>query len=377
MRIPDEAEILEGLRAWVEIETPTGHAAGINRLMDLVAAEFAELGAAVARIPGRDGQGDHLSIEMPWDGPPDTPGLLVLCHLDTVHPVGSLETMPFRVEGDRAYGPGISDMKGGVYIAYRALRSLVEAERATPLPVRLLMTSDEETGSATSRDLIERAADRAAYVLVTEPAREGGKIVTGRRGIGRYTLTARGRAAHSGTNHAAGRSAIREMAAQVLAIEAMTDRAAGVTLNVGTIRGGTTDNTVPEHCVAGIDLRVETEAQMAEMDARLRALAPADPDVSLALEGGPNRPPYRKTPEIAALFEHARSLAAEEGWTLEDLHTGGGSDGSFVAARVPTLDGLGVDGAKAHTTEEHLYVSSLLPRMTLLRRLMETLGAAP
>ncbi|MEM1345097.1 MAG: M20 family metallopeptidase [Pseudomonadota bacterium] len=376
MHIPDQAELLAGIRAWVEIETPTGHAAGLNRLMDLAAAEYAALDAQITRIPGRDGQGDHLSIALPWAGsdPENTPGLLVLSHLDTVHGVGALARMPFRIEDDCAYGPGICDMKGGAYIALRACASLVQAGRQTPLPVRILLTSDEETGSETSRALIEAEGARAAYVLVTEPARSGGKIVTGRRGIGRYALTAHGRAAHSGTNHAQGRSAVREMARQVLAIEEMTDYDRGLTLNVGQLRGGTTDNTVPEHCVAGIDLRVESMAVFEEADARLRALSPVDPDVSLHLEGGLNRPPYRKTPKIAALFAHAQTLAAEDGWVLEDLHTGGGSDGSFLAAKIPTLDGLGVDGAKAHTEEEHLYVSSLVPRMTLLRRLMETLG---
>ncbi len=376
MRVPDDAEILEGVRAWVEIETPTGHVAGINRLMDLAGEGYRALGAEIARTPGRDGQGDHLSIALPWDGARERgKEILILSHLDTVHPVGSLATMPWRVEGDHAYGPGTSDMKGGAYIAYRALRSLAEAGRATPLPVRVLLTSDEETGSATSQALIEETAERAAYVLVTEPARGGGKIVTGRRGVGRYRLEARGRAAHSGTNHAKGRSAVREMAHQVLAIEAMTDYARGVTLNVGRIEGGSTDNTVPEACWAGIDLRVESEALAAEMDAALRALRPVDPDVTLTLSGGPNRPAYTKTAGIAALFEHAKALAAEDGWVLEDLHTGGGSDGSFVANTVPTLDGLGVDGAEAHTATEHLYIHSLQPRMALLRRLVETLGA--
>ncbi len=376
MHIPQEAELLEGIREWVEIETPTGHAPGLNRLMDLAGAQYEAIGANVSRIPGRDGQGDHLSIELPFTGGDrvNMPGILVLCHLDTVHRVGSLERMPFRIDGDCAYGPGICDMKGGAYIAMRALGSLTEAGRQTQLPIRVLLTSDEETGSDTSRDLIEEEGARAAYVLVTEPARSGGKIVTGRRGLGRYTLTAHGRAAHSGTNHAIGRSAIREMARQILAIEDLTDYDRGVTLNVGQIRGGTTDNTVPEYCVAGVDLRVDNMAVYEETDAALRALRPHDPDVSLTLEGGINRPPYRKGPQIQGLFDHAKGLAAEEGWELKDLHTGGGSDASFVAAKVATLDGLGVDGAAAHTDDEHLYVSSLIPRMTLLRRLFETLN---
>ncbi|MGF1502047.1 MAG: M20 family metallopeptidase [Paracoccaceae bacterium] len=373
MRIPSEAEILEGLRAWVEIETPTDHPEGVNRLMGLVAEAYTELGARVVRIPGRAGAGDHLEIDLPHPRAGET-GVLVLSHLDTVHAVGTLGQLPFRVEGDRAFGPGICDMKGGAYICYRALRTLIEAEVETPLPVRLVINSDEETGSETSRDLIERAAERAKYVLVTEPARSGGKIVTGRRGVGRYGISTHGRAAHAGTNHDKGRNAVLEMARQVIAIEGMTDYARGLTLNVGRIQGGTTDNTVPEWCHARIDVRMETEEIAEEIDARLRALAPHDGDVEVTLTGGINRPPYRKTAGIEALFQHARGLAAEIGFALEDMHTGGGSDGSFVAARVPTLDGLGVDGAAAHTLEEHLYVSSLVPRMTLQRRLFETLA---
>lgn len=376
MRIPTETEILDGLRPWVEIETPTGHVAGLNRLMDLVAEDYRALGARIERIAGTHGQGDHLSIGLPWRGavPADGPALLILSHLDTVHPVGTLADFPFRVEGARAYGPGIADMKGGAYIAYRALRSLIEAEIETPLPIRLLITSDEEIGSPTSRTLIEAEGARAKAVLVTEPARSGGKIVTGRRGVGRYTLTAQGRAAHAGTNHDKGRSAIREIARQVEAMEAMTDYARGLTVNIGRIEGGTTDNTVPEWARAHIDTRMQTMAIAAEIDARLRALRPSLDGVALTLEGGLNRPPYEKWPGIAALFDHAKGLAADIGFTLEDMHTGGGSDGSFVAASVPTLDGLGVDGAEAHTRNEHIYTASLVPRMTLLRRLAETVA---
>ncbi|MEO1599293.1 MAG: M20 family metallopeptidase [Pseudomonadota bacterium] len=376
MRIPKDKELLAGIRAWVEVETPTGHAPGLNHLMDMVGEAFTELGAAVERTPGREGQGDHLLCRLPWRGAipgDDVPGLLILSHLDTVHAVGTLDVLPFRVEGDHAYGPGTSDMKGGAYIAYRAIRTLVEAEHETPLPVRYLFTSDEETGSETSRDLIEAAAEHAKYVLVTEPARGGGKIVTGRRGVGRYGLSAKGRAAHAGTNHAAGRSAIRELARKVLEIEGKTDYERGVTFNIGRIWGGTTDNTVPEEAGMRIDLRFTDPADGPAMDAWLRSLTPDEPDVEIALTGSLNRPAYTKTNAIASLFEHAKGLAAEAGWVLEDMHTGGGSDGSFVAARVSTLDGLGVDGADAHTLNEHLYVSSLQPRMALMRRLLETL----
>lgn len=376
MRIPQNDELLAGIRAWVEVETPTGHAAGLNRLMDMVEEGFVELGAEIARTPGREGQGDHLLARLPWRGAvpaDDVPGVLILSHLDTVHPVGTLDVLPFRIEGDRAYGPGTSDMKGGAHIAYRAIRSLVEAGHETPLPIRMLFTADEETGSETSRDLIEAAADHAKFVLVTEPARSGGKIVTGRRGVGRYGLSAEGRAAHSGTNHAEGRSAIRELAHKLLEIEGQTDYERGITFNIGRIWGGTTDNTVPGQAGMRIDLRFTDQADGDAMDAYLRGLTPTEPDVRIELTGGLNRPAYSKTNAISALFEHAKRLAAEAGWELADLHTGGGSDGSFVAARVPTLDGLGVDGAEAHTLNEHLFISSLQPRMALIRRLLETL----
>ncbi len=371
MIIPDERELLAGLRPWVELESPTGDAAAVSRMTALAGRAFGELGMSIETIPGRDGAGDHVSAKFPGRSGPT---LLVLCHLDTVHPSGTLKKNPFRIEGDCAWGPGIYDMKGGVYIAYRALRTLVEAGLETPLPLHFLLTSDEETGSATSRELIERAAEHAKYVLVTEPARGGGKCVTGRRGVSRYWLRAHGRAAHSGVRHSDGRSAVREIANHILALEAMTDEAQGLTVNVGTIEGGTTLNTVPEHCLIGVDVRSQTPEIAEEFHTHITSVAPYNPDVRLEVSGGINRPAYTKTNAIGSLLAHAQTLASDIGFELEDMHTGGGSDGSFVARRVATLDGIGVDGAGAHTEDEHIYVSSLVPRMTLLRRLFETLG---
>ncbi|WP_226581921.1 M20 family metallopeptidase [Acuticoccus sediminis] len=368
---PETSELIAGLKPWIETESPTSDPARVNAMMDLATAELAAAGASVTRIPGRDGRGDHLSAAMPWGG--DGPGVLVLCHLDTVHPVGTIAQLPYRQDGDRLYGPGTADMKGGAYIALKAAAA-VGKDGTGRLPVRFVFTADEETGSKTSRTLIEESAKNARYVLVTEAGRDGGKVVTSRKGVGIYELTATGRAAHAGTSHADGRSAVVEMARQILAIEALTDRERGITLNVGQVHGGTVTNTVPERCVANIDLRVTEDRDFAGIDAALHALAPHDPDVTLSLTGGPNRPAYTKGPGIAALHEHAARLAAELGFPLEDLHTGGGSDGSFVANHVPTLDGLGVEGAAAHTINEHLYVSSMVPRMMLLRRLMETLS---
>ncbi|MEO1274106.1 MAG: M20 family metallopeptidase [Pseudomonadota bacterium] len=368
--------ILARIRAWVEIETPTGHVAGINALMDHAGAEYAAIGGELERVPGRDGQGDHLHIRLPWTGraAPDAPGILVLCHLDTVHPVGTLaEALPFRIEAGRAWGPGIADMKGGAAMALCALEALHQAGAETPLPVRVLLTSDEEIGSPTSEGLIREAAREAAYILCTEPARNGGKAVTARKGVAHYGLEAHGRAAHAGGNHQDGRSAIAELARKIVEIEARTDYASGTTFNVGRVWGGTTDNTVPERAGCRIDLRVETEEAFADADAWLRALRPETPDVTLTLEGGLNRPPFTKSNAIAALFEHARGLAEELGITLEDMASGGGSDASFVARDTAVLDGIGIEGALMHTHDEHVVIDSIVPRTRLFMRLFQTL----
>jgi glutamate carboxypeptidase len=371
VQTPDAATLLAGINRWVAIESKSGDLKGLNAMMDEAEGEFRAAGLQTERIPGRDGQGDHFRARAPWSG--DGPGVLVLCHLDTVHATGTLKINPIRTEGDRAYGPGIYDMKGCVYIALAAVRSLIAAGRQTPLPLRFLVVSDEEVGSPTSRALIEAEAENAKYVLVVEPARDGGKCVTARKGSGRMTLTTHGKAAHSGLRHQDGESAILEMARQIVDIEAMTDYETGVTVNVGLIQGGTGVNVIPDRCTAEIDLRMmRTEDGEAALR-RLRGLKPYNPAVRLEIEGGLNRPPFQKSNAIAALYEHARGLATEIGIDLIDTHTGGGSDGNFTASIAPTLDGIGVDGAGAHTLEEHLLVSSLVPRMTLLRRLFETL----
>ncbi len=364
--------MIEGIRRWVEIESPTYEAAAVNRVMDCVVAEAQDAPLRVERIAGRGGFGDSVALRTERAG--EAPGILILSHLDTVHPIGTLARLAFRRDGDRLYGPGVYDMKGGAYLAFEALRRAARAG-SIRLPVTQLFTADEEIGSPTTRDLIEAEAKRARYVLVTEPARDGGKVVTSRKGVGRFDISTKGRPAHSGSRHEAGRSAIREMARQVLAIEGMTDYARGVTTTVGLISGGTAANVVPQHCTATIDLRVRDDEAGREMVARLLGLRPCDPDVELSVTGGMNRPPFAKSPAIDSLFRHARALAAEIGFALaESPMTGGGSDGNFTAALgVPTLDGLGIDGDGAHTEWEYGLVSSIEPRALLLQRLIETL----
>jgi glutamate carboxypeptidase len=373
------ASLLEGIRAWVEVESHTPDIDGVNACMDACAAGWRAIGAEVTRIPGTPMPGlatggDHLSVAAPWNRPgANEPGILVLCHLDTVHPKGTIRDLPFRIDGDRAYGPGIYDMKGGAYLAFAAIRAIAAEGRATPLPVRLLYVADEETGSPSSRALIEQEGARAKFVLVVEPARDGGKIVTARKGVGRFVIAAHGRPAHAGARHDLGRSAIKEIARHIVAIEAMTDYTRGITFNFGQIRGGTADNVVPARCETTLDMRVKTMEQGDELVARILGLEPYDPDVRLEVAGGLNRPPYEMSRAGAALFDHARAVAAPLGIDLVGISTGGGSDGNFVADKVATLDGLGVDGNGAHTMDEHLLISSLVPRFKLLKRLFETL----
>jgi glutamate carboxypeptidase len=370
----DLDRLLAGIQSWVEIESPTSDTAAVNRMIDRVQADAAALPVAVERIPGRDGRGDMLTLRTRDAG--EKPGILILSHIDTVHPVGMLAgPLRFRRDGDKLYGPGIYDMKGGAYLAFAAFAAVARANSAQ-LPVSFLFTPDEEVGSPTSRAMIEAEARRARVVLVTEPARDGGKVVTARKGVGRFELTATGVPAHSGSRHQDGHSAIREMARQVLAIEAMTDYARGVTTTVGMINGGTAPNVIPQYCHITADLRVREVKTGEEFEAKILGLQPFDKDVKLTITGGMNRPPFEKTAEIDALLKRAQDVGRAFGLDVKDTEmTGGGSDGNFTAALgVPTLDGLGIDGEGAHTEWEHAFVSSIVPRARLMQGLLETLG---
>ena len=367
----DSKAILDGIRRWVEVETPTEAPAQVNKLATMVADGYRDLPVAIERIAGHSGCGDHLVVRSSWGQ--HEPGILVLSHLDTVHPIGFIERLPFRVEGDAAFGPGIYDMKGGAYLAYHAFRQLCARGERPPLGVTQIYVSDEEIGSPTSRALIEAEGRKAKYVLVTEPARDGGKIVTGRKGVGRFDIAIRGVPAHAGTRPEDGRSAIRELANIILTLEAMNDLKRGVTVNVGVVRGGSRPNVIAEEAYAEIDLRAPTMADADDLVARILNLKSRTEGVSVKVSGGLNRPPYEKGNAGAALYEHARTLAAEIGFDLVDTFTGGGSDGNFTAPHTATLDGLGVDGQGAHTHYEQMYISSIEPRTRLLYRLYQTL----
>src|SRR6476646_10378129 len=346
----DSRTILDGIRRWVEIETPT---------------------EAPEQVAGHSGCGDHILARSSWGQ--DAPGILVLSHLDTVHPLGFIQRLPFKIEGDSAFGPGIYDMKGGAYLAYHAFAQLCATPERSPLGVTQLYVSDEEIGSPTSRALIEAEGRKAKYVLVTEPARDGGKIVTGRKGVARFEIFIKGVPSHAGTRPEDGRSAIRELGNVIQTLEAMNDLKRGVTVNVGVVRGGTKPNVIAEEAYAEVDMRVPTHADADELVPKILNLRSRTEGVSVRVVGELNRPPYEKGNAGAALYEHAKTIAAEIGFELVDTATGGGSDGTLNATHTATLDGLGGDGKGAHTHYEQMYLPSIEPRARLLHRLYQTL----
>ena len=367
----DTKAILDGIRRWVEIETPTEAPEQVNKLATMVADGYRGLPASVERIAGRDGSGDHLVARSAWGQ--DQPGILVLSHLDTVHPMGFIQRLPFHIEGDSAFGPGIYDMKGGAYLAFHAFGQICAAPERSPLGITQLYISDEEIGSPTSRALIEAEGRKAKYVLVTEPARDGGKIVTGRKGVARFEVFIKGVPSHAGTRPEDGRSAIRELGNVIQTLEGMNDLKRGVTVNVGVVRGGTKPNVIAEEAYAEVDMRVPSIADADELVPKILGLKSRTEGVDVRVVGELNRPPYEKGNAGAALYEHAKTLAAEIGFELVDTKTGGGSDGNFTAPYTATLDGLGVDGKGAHTHYEQLYISSIEPRARLLHLLYQTL----
>lgn len=370
----DSDAILGNIRNIVEIESPSRHAAGVNRVLETIARSFEGTGAASERELTADSLGDILLVRC--DPTRNEPGILVLSHMDTVHPVGTLASkLTYRREGDRVYGPGIYDMKGGLMLAVEAFRRIARARQRTKLPITFLFTPDEELSSPVSRRVIEREARGQRYVLVTEPARDGGKVVTERKGIGVFVIRTRGRPAHAGGDPDKGRNAIVAMAEIVLAINVLNDPRRGITTNVGLIAGGTARNTVAEECMIEVDLRFCDPANASEMEAKLKALKSSRPDIETTVTGKITRPPFVRGRGVDLVFDKAATIAKEIGFNLKRApRVGGGSDGNFtVAMGIPTLDGLGVDGDGAHTNHEYMLFSSIEPRTRLLQGLMEQL----
>jgi glutamate carboxypeptidase len=363
-------DLLTELSAWVRMETPTTDPAAVNRLMDVAEAALTQEGAAIARIPGRGGFGDTLIARTPGEGQP----ILVAGHLDTVWSHGTLDAMPYQVNGEKAHGPGIYDMKAGSFLAFHAVRAILRQGIPTACPIVLLLTPDAEVGSPTSRDLIEREAAGAAAVLIPEPAGQGGACVTARKGVGRFTLRVEGRGAHAGGNFQEGASAVVELSHQVLALHRMVDIERGITLNVAPVWGGSRPNVISPDAGCEIDLRVNSVEDGALMERRILDLTAHTAGCRVIVEGGMNRPPFAENAAILSLYDKARAVAARVGIRLPRQHRGGGSDGNFTAALgVPTLDGLGCPGSGAHASHEHILWRHLAPRAALMAGLLETL----
>ena len=368
----DADEMVEGLRAWIECESPTFDAAAVNRMMDLAQHDLAALGARVERIPGRMGLGDSVRAAMPHARQGEG-GILVLGHMDTVHPVGTLAKLPFRREGNKLWGPGIQDMKGGNYVCVEAMRRLIEAGIETPLPVTFLFTPDEEIGTPSTRALIEREAARHRYILVPEPARADGGVVIGRYAIARFNLRTVGRPSHAGAALKDGRSAIAEMAKLVAVIEEMTTD--DCTFSVGVFNAGQWVNCVSSECCAEVLSMAKTQADLDAGVAKMLALSTGSDGVTLEVTRGVTRPVWEPDqPGTMAMFDVAREIGRELGFKLSAASSGGGSDGNFTGFMgLPTLDSIGVRGAGLHTLDEHIFVDSLPERAKLAAGLLTRL----
>jgi glutamate carboxypeptidase len=358
-----EARLLELLRELVEIESPTS-SPGVAAVASRVGEELERLGGQVALLDG-----GHLRVELPGEGPP-----LLLCgHADTVWPVGTLAELPFRVEGDTAYGPGAYDMKAGLVVLLEAIRLAGDTRRA----LRVFLTADEEMGSRAGRPLLEQATQGVAAAFVVEPPGASGNLKTARKGLGRFTLTITGRASHAGPSRAQGVSAIEELAHQILALHALTDDAAGTSVNVGVVSGGTSENVVAAEAEARIDVRVATMADRERLERTLAELRPVNPEAKLELGGGWTRPPLERSKGTVRLFARAREYGRDLGLKLEEESSAGGSDGNLIGALgVPILDGLGAAGGGAHSLDEHVELESIPVRAKLLSRLLQDPGLA-
>ncbi len=369
-----EAAMLACLEDWVGCESPSLDKAAVDRMSDRVAQAFAAAGHVEIQRLASSASGDGLDL-FASGADPSLRELLILGHCDTVYPLGTLAHQPFRVSGHLAWGPGIMDMKAGLVSALFAWRALAAAGLRPRRGLRFLFTGDEEIGSQASRGWIEDRARRAHAALVLEPGLGlEGKLKTARKGIAGYVLRARGRAAHAGVDFESGASAIVELARRIVEISTWSDPARGISVNPGVVHGGTRSNVVAAEAEVDCDLRAWQPDDLTALDQRMRGLASADPRVSLEITGGINRPPMPRTPAIAGLFAAARELARPLGLELEECSTGGGSDGNFTAALgVPTLDGLGIAGAGAHSPDEHGRLDTWPPRTALLACLMMSL----
>jgi glutamate carboxypeptidase len=361
--------IVQTVRNLVEIESPSDNKQAVDRVAALLAGRFEGLGGH-AKFHRVQNFGDHLQVD--FAGKRGKP-VLLLGHYDTVYPLGTLASMPCRATGDRLCGPGVLDMKSGIAMMLAVIEGLLAWHGELPRPITVLLVSDEEVGSDSSRHVTESLAKRSEAVLVLEPSYGlQGAVKTARKGVGEYTLKVTGMAAHSGLDFEKGQSAILELARQIPVISKLTDLKRGITLNVGLVRGGTRVNVIPAEATATLDVRIARMQDAAGIDRKLRSLKPFNRKCKLEVKGGVNRPPMERTAGVVALFKKASEIAKQLGWKLGEAAVGGGSDGNFTAGLgIPTLDGLGGVGDGAHAPHEFIVVSELPRRAALVAALIE------
>ena len=368
-----QKQIIACIQELVECESPTDHAPSVDRFVDLFSRQVSDI-ARVRKFPGGT-YGKHLRCEFQLPGSRKQGRILALGHSDTVWPLGTLTTMPFRQARGRLWGPGVLDMKAGLAFFGFAMRILLEHDVPVRRKVVLQINSDEETGSQSSRRLTEEIARQSSAVLVLEPGTGlEGRVKTARKGVGDYRITVRGKAAHAGLDFEKGANAVVEMARQLERIAGFTRLNRGITVSPGVIQGGTRSNVVPAMCQAEIDVRAPRAADGRYLERQFAALKPFDKRCVVSVTGGINRPPMERSAAVRKLFGAARRLAAEIGVELEESASGGGSDGNFTAALgIPTLDGLGAVGEGAHAPHESILTTRIADRTALLAKLVAAL----
>jgi glutamate carboxypeptidase len=366
-----QGAMVETIRQMVEMESPSDNKAAVDRLGRWLAGKFEALGGHSKFHRALD-RGDHLQVDFP--GRDRRPPVLLLGHLDTVYPLGTLASMPCRESGGKLSGPGTLDMKSGIAMMLFAIDAMRDQGGTVPRAITVLLVSDEEVGSASSRRITEELAKKSAAVFVLEPSYgPKGAVKTARKGVGEYSLKVTGKAAHAGLDFDKGHSAILEMARQIERISKFVDQKRGLTLNVGVVQGGTRVNVIPAEATASIDVRVMRVSDAAALDRKMRGLKPVDRVCKLELRGGVDRPPMERNGGVVTLFQQASDLAKRMGWKVEEAAVGGGSDGNFTAALgIPTLDGLGGVGEGAHAPTESIVISELPKRAALLAALVES-----
>lgn len=369
-------QMLETLRRMVAIESPSTELDAVNRCVDFLAEQLARLGASVERIPV-EGAGDLICARVAPVGHlrHATSPIMILGHTDTVWPSGTIEKNPVRIEGNRFYGPGSFDMKGGLTVALYALKAIRDLSLPVRHPLTFFFTPLEEVGGEPYRGRLEDEARGCRCVLVLEPAFPGGAVKTERKGVAQLVLRIRGRAAHAGVAPHEGVSAVTEMAHQILRLNQLQEAERGITVNVGVVRGGIRSNVVADEAEAEVDVRFRTLADGERVVAAIRRLTPVLPGASLEVVDEMVMPPLERTAHVVELYKRAKNVAARLGFDLPETSTGGGSEGCYTAAlNIPTLDGLGPDGDGAHAVHEHILISSLIERTALLAGLLMDLN---